>query len=106
MIAYDCYVGQLLDRQRKGFSATENRITGQQHNRASELCVTLWFYVPCLQRCQAIFAWANLSLSVEGRSLMVAKSIDDRDCRTIVSAGAIAYIYHDALQILEVNGNL
>src|SRR2546428_10314648 len=106
MIAYDRNMRQLLYRQRKGLSTAENRITGQEHDRPGELYVTLRFEVPGLQGGKVVFAWANLRLPVEGYSLAVAKPIDDRDRSTIVSAGAVTDIDDEAVQILEVTGNL
>jgi hypothetical protein len=70
------------------------------------LCVTLRFDVPGLQACKVIFTWANLCLPAEGDSLAVAKPIDDRDCSTIVTAGVVADIDDDAVQVLEITGNL
>ena len=106
MITYDCNMRQLLYRQRKGLSTAENRITGQEYGWPGELCVTLRFDVPGLPACKVIFAWANLCLPAEGDSLAVAKPIDDRDCSTIVTAGVVADIDDDAVQVLEVTGNL
>ena len=97
---------QLLYRQRKGLTTTENRITGQEYDWPGELCVTLRFDVPGLEACKIIFAWANLCAPVEGDSLAVAKPIDDRDCSTIVTAGVVADIDDDAVRVLEVTGNL
>ena len=56
MITYDRNMRQLLYRQRKGLSAAENRITGQEYGWPGELGVTLRFDVPGLQGCKVIFA--------------------------------------------------
>src|SRR5271163_1441965 len=106
MITYDRNMRQLLNRQRKSLSTAENRITAQEYDWPGELCVTLRFDVPGLQACKVIFARANLCLPAEGDSLAVAKPIDDRDCRTIVTAGVVTDIDDDAVQVLEVIGNL
>src|SRR6202022_2557815 len=106
MIPYDGNMRQLPYRQCKRLATAENRVTGQEHDWPGELCVTLRFDVPGLQGCKVIVAWANLRLPVEGDSLAVAKPIDDRDCSTIVSAGVVTDIDDDAVQILEVAGNL
>ena len=75
MIAYDRDMRQLLYRQRKGLTTTENRITGQEYDWAGELRVTLRLDVPGLEVCKVIFAWANLGPPVEGDLLAVAKPI-------------------------------
>src|ERR1700738_1058579 len=106
MITDDRNMRQLLYRQRKGLPTAENRITGQEYDWPGELCVTLRFDVPGLLPCKVIFAWANLFLPVEGDSLAVAKPIDDGDCSTIVTAGVVTDIDDDAVQVLEVTGNL
>jgi len=106
MITYDRNMRQLLYRQRKGLSTAENRITGQEYNRPGELCVTFRFDVPGLQACKVIFARANLCGPVEGDSPAIAKPIDDGDCSTIVTAGVVADVDDDAVQVLEVSGNL
>src|ERR1700730_6995625 len=106
MIAYDCNMRQLLYRQHKGLPTAENRITGQKHDWPGELYVTLRFEVPGLQGCKVIVAWANLRLPVKGNSLAVAKPIDDRDCKTILSAGVVTDVDDEAVQVLEVTANL
>src|SRR5688572_21223097 len=106
MIAHDRHMRQLLYRQRKGLSTAENRITGQEHDRPGELCVALRFEVPGLQGRKVILAWASLGLPVEGYSLAVAKPIDDLDRGTVVAARAVTDIDDEAVQILEVAGNL
>src|SRR5208337_1550238 len=78
----------------------------QEHNWPSEFYVTLRFEVPSLEGRKVIFAWANLRLPVEGDPLAVAKAIDDRDRNTILTAGVVANINDDRLQVSEVTGNL
>ena len=97
MITYDRNMRQLFYRQRKGLSAAENRITGQECDWPGELCVTLRFDVPGLPACKRIFAGANLCLPVERNSLAVAKPIDDRGCSTIVTTGGVTDIDNDAV---------
>src|SRR5258708_6801610 len=106
MIADDRHIRQLPYSQREDLTAAEDGITGQQRDWSGELRVALRFDVPGFQGCKVIFAWADLRPPVEGYSLAVAKPVDDRDGSTVVSPGVVADIDDDAVQALEVTGNL
>ena len=60
------------------------------------------FEVERLQRRKVLLPWSYLGLPVKGNSLVIAKSIDDRDRSTIVAAGVVADIDDDTFQLIEV----
>ena len=105
MVPYDRNVGQLPDCKGKGLAAAKNGITGQECDRPGELCPALRLKVPGLQPCIITFAWSDLRPPAEGDSLAVAKSIDDRDCNTILPARAVTDIDDKAVETAEVSGN-
>src|SRR5262245_21594663 len=102
MIADGRDMRPLLERQRKDLAAAEYRIAGQQCDRPGELGVTLRFDVPGLQSCVIIVAWTNLRLPVERDTFAVTEPVDDRDGGTVVSAGIVADIDDDAVELAEV----
>jgi len=106
MIAQNRDMRQLPYRQRKYLSTAKNSITGQEHDWPGKLCVTLRSEVPGLQGCKGILTRANLRLPVEGDLLAVAKAIDDRDRKTIVSTGVVTDIDDHAFQGFEIASNL
>jgi hypothetical protein len=98
-------VGQLLYRQSKGLSTAKNRITGQEHDGAGKLYVTLRFEVPGFQGRKVVLAWTNLRLPVKGNALMIAKAIDDGNRNAVLPARVITNIDDDTFQASEITSN-
>src|SRR5204863_8330701 len=101
-IAHDRNVRQLFDRQRKCFTAAENRITGQQNYRPRELHVALRLDMPGLQRSIFIFPRTEFCLSMKSDAFAVAKPVDDRDRGTVVAPRAVANIDDESFELAKV----
>ena len=72
----------------------------------TESQVTLRFDVPGPQFRKIIVAWTNLRLPMERDAFAVTEPIDDGDCRTVVSAGIVADIDDDAVELVEIISDL